>query len=169
MGECPVRLFTVDHVVAIRDRKAEVPEGSNNRLKALRALYKWAVPKHAKANSAKEMALFPSSQIGFPTWTAEDIAKFGARHPIGTKAHLAFALLFYLGQRRSDITGLGRQQARNGELRFTQSKGRNRKPVQIVLPILPELREVIDRSPCGELTYLITEFSKPFTHAGFGK
>ncbi len=168
MGECPVRLFTVDHVVAIRDRKAEVPEGANNRLKALRALFKWAVPKHAKANPAKDVPLFPPSQTGFPTWTVQDIEKFGARHPVGTKAHLAFALLFYLGQRRSDITALGRQHVRDGEIRFTQFKGRNRKPVAMVLPILPELQSVIERSPCGEMTYLVTEFGKPFSHAGFG-
>ena len=35
------------------------------------------------------------------------IARFEATHVIGTKARLAFALLLYTGQRRSDVVGIG--------------------------------------------------------------
>ena len=31
-----------------------------------------------------------------------------------------------------------------------------------------ELRDIIDRSPCGDLTFLVTQFGKPFSVAGFG-
>jgi integrase len=34
--------------------------------------------------------------------------------------------------------------------------------------VLPQLQEVIDATPGGNLTYLVTEFDKPFTRAGFG-
>ncbi len=44
------------------------------------------------------------------------------------KARLALALLLFTGQRRSDITRLGRQHVRNGRLTFTQHKGRKRNP-----------------------------------------
>jgi integrase len=37
-----------------------------------------------------------------------------------------------------------------------------------VLPILPELREVINACPSGQLVYLVTAFNKPFTANGFG-
>ena len=50
------------------------------------------------------------------------------RHPIGTKARLALALLCFTGQRRSDIIRFGKQHVRNGLLTFTQHKGRNKKP-----------------------------------------
>jgi integrase len=36
------------------------------------------------------------------------------------------------------------------------------------LPILPELRAVIDATTCGLFTYLVTAFGKPFTSNGFG-
>jgi integrase len=53
-------------------------------------------------------------------------------------------------------------------LAFTQFKGRNRKPHKLVLPILPVLQEIIDASPVGELTFLVNEFGRAFTDAGFG-
>ncbi len=37
-----------------------------------------------------------------------------------------------------------------------------------VLPILPELRAIIDATSSGQLIYLVTEFGKAFTAAGFG-
>jgi integrase len=33
---------------------------------------------------------------------------------------------------------------------------------------LPELAAVIDAGPTGDLTFLVTEYGKPFTAAGFG-
>ena len=98
----------------------------------------------------------------------EDVRQFEARHPIGTKARLALALLLFTGQRRSDITRLGRQHVRNGKITFTQFKGRNRKPKRLVLPVLPVLQRVIDASPCGDLAFLMNDLGRPFTDAGFG-
>jgi integrase len=40
--------------------------------------------------------------------------------------------------------------------------------VKLELPILPILQKIIDASPCGDLTFLVTEFSKPFSAKGFG-
>ena len=39
----------------------------------------------------------------FHTWTEEEIAQFEMRWPIGTTERLAFSLLLYTGQRRSDV------------------------------------------------------------------
>jgi integrase len=36
------------------------------------------------------------------------------------------------------------------------------------LPIIDELSRIIAASPCGDLTFLVTEFGKPFTSNGFG-
>src|SRR5205807_4852153 len=105
---------------------------------------------------------------GYHTWTIEEVHQFQGRHPVGTKARLALALLMFTGQRRSDIIRFGKQHAKAGKLTFTQFKGRNRKPKKLTLPILPALRLVIDASPCGELTFLINDLGRPFTDAGFG-
>ena len=84
------------------------------------------------------------------------------------QGRLALALLLWTGVRRSDLVGLGRQHARAGWLEFTQAKNRNRRPVRIEIPILPQLQEVLEASPTGDLTYLVTEAGRPFSVAGFG-
>jgi integrase/recombinase XerD len=35
--------------------------------------------------------------------------------------------------------------------------------------VLPQLRDVLDATASGHLTFLVTEFGKPFTAAGFGE
>ena len=52
----------------------------------------------------------------------------------------------------------------DAKLVFTATKNR----VRVEIPILPQLQDVLDASPTGDLTFLITEFGKPFTAAGFG-
>jgi integrase len=39
---------------------------------------------------------------------------------------------------------------------------------ELSIPIHPVLRTIIDATPSGHLTFLITEFGKPFAVAGFG-
>src|SRR5215510_14358922 len=46
---------------------------------------------------------------GIRAWSEADAARYEARHPIGTKARLAFDLLLYTGVRRSDVVRLGPQ------------------------------------------------------------
>ena len=36
------------------------------------------------------------------------------------------------------------------------------------IPIFDELRAVLDASPTGDMTSLVTEYGKPFTANGFG-
>lgn len=36
------------------------------------------------------------------------------------------------------------------------------------LPVIPALQKVIDASRTGDLTFLVTEYGRPFTAAGFG-
>ncbi|MEI9901164.1 MAG: hypothetical protein WDN31_14625 [Hyphomicrobium sp.] len=63
------------------------------------------------------------SSKGHHTWTSEELEQFEARHPIGTKARLAFGLLIYTGVRRSDVVRLGRQHVRDGWLKFYRLQG----------------------------------------------
>ena len=172
----PVSRMTADAVEVLRDRKLALPESANGRVKAIRAVFKWAVRKKGpdgkplvSHNPARDVPYLKSNNpSGWHTWTPDEVRQFEERHPIGTKARLALALLLFTGQRRSDITRLGRQHARNDKITFTQFKGRNRKPKRLVLPILPALQQVIDSSLCGELAFLVNDLGRPFTDAGFG-
>jgi integrase len=165
----PLSRMTTDAIEVLRDRKMAFPEGANNRVKAIRQVFKWAVKKKlAPNNPARDVEYFKSGSTGFHTWTREEVQQFEVRHPVGTKARLALALLLFTGQRRADITRFGRQHVRNGKLTFTQHKGRKRNPKQLTLPVLPALQRIINASACGDLTFLVNDLNRPFTDAGFG-
>jgi integrase len=169
-GELPYRGMKQKNVRKIRDQwAAEGPEAANGRVKALRRLFAWAVDAgHAETNPARDVPKLKGNPDGFHTWTVEEVRQYEARHPIGTKARLALALLLFVGVRRSDVVKLGRQMARDGWLQWAETKGRGRVVKERAVPILPELQTVIDASPTGDLIYLVTAFGKPFTAAGFG-
>jgi integrase len=82
----------------------------------------------------------------------------------------ACALLLYTGTRRGDMVTLGRQHVRDGWLRFVPSKSRKQTKTVVLSekPWLPILDQIVKASPCGDLTFLVTEYGKPFTAAGFG-
>ena len=165
----PLSRMTTDAVEVLRDRKIHTPEAANSRLKAMRQVFKWGLKKKlAPSNPARDVEYFKSGSTGFHTWTPEEVQQFEGRHPVGSKARLALALLLFTGQRRSDIIRFGKQHAKGGKLTFTQHKGRNRKPKRLTLPILPALQRVIDGTACGDLTFLVNDWGRPFTDAGFG-
>ncbi|WP_243837494.1 tyrosine-type recombinase/integrase [Rhodovulum visakhapatnamense] len=139
-------------------------------VKAVGQLFKFAVRyEFCDRNPAAEVEyLHPKNADGFHSWSLEEIAAYEARHPVGTMARLALALALYTGQRRSDLVQLGKQHVRDGWLIFTQHKNRNRNPVRQEIPIIPDLQRIIDASPVGDLTFLVTTFGQPFTSNGFG-
>jgi integrase len=165
----PLPRLQTKHLEVLRDRKEHVPSAQINRVKTLKALFKWALAKKkVLTNPARNLAVEAAPAGGHHSWTPAEVRQFEERHPIGSKARLALALMLWTGVRRSDLVNLGRQHVREGWLRFTQQKNRNRRPVQIAVPILPELQTVIDASPTGALTFLVTASGAPYTVWGFG-
>ena len=169
MRECPLSVLSAAHVKMLRDRKAATPGAANNRRKYLSSMFGWAVEQGLlRFNPAREVRRVRYATSGFHSWTVDEVRQFEERHPIGTKARLALALLLYLGPRRGDVVRLGRQHERDGWLRFVPQKTRHKRMETSEKPILPILAHVIARSPIGDLTYLQTEYGKAFTAAGFG-
>jgi integrase len=160
------------HVARLRDEKAARPEAANARVKTLRQLFAWASSpeyRYAAKNPAREVAYFKSNNPdGFRAWSEGDVARYEARHPIGTKARLALDLLLYTGVRRSDVVRLGPQMERDGKLVFTETKGRSQLTKSHELPILAPLRRSIDTTPTGHLVYLVTAFGHPHSVKAFG-
>ena len=78
-----------------------------NRVKALRQLFAGATSPeygYAKKNPERDVGDLRSvNPDGIRAWTEADVVRYEARHPIGTKARLAFDLLLYTGVRRSDV------------------------------------------------------------------
>lgn len=168
-GECPLAVLSARQVIVLRDRKAGKPGAANNRLKYLSAMFRWAVQAgHLTANPARDVEPIKYASDGFHTWTPDEVAQYEAKHAVGTKARLALALLMFTGMRRQDVVLFGRQHVRDGVLTFTPRKTLKSTRKAITLPVLPELQEIIEASQCGDLAFLVTEYGRPFTAAGFG-
>lgn len=168
-GDCPLERMTSKIIRILRDRKADFPHAANGRIKAIRRVFKWATEnEHIDENPAAKVAYLQTPAGGHHTWTDAEIEQFEARWPVGTKPRLAFALLRYLGVRRSDVVRLGKPHVRDGWLSFTVKKGARHKPVTLQLPMPPALQEIIDASDTGDLTFLLTEYGRSFAVAGFG-
>lgn len=161
------------HIRAIREKLADTPAAANHRLKALRALFAWATEAElVQANPAKEVRLIRYHSDGHATWSPTWIAAYRERHALGTKARLALELLLYTTGRREDAVRLGPKhlcETPEGlRLRFVQAKNEHRKPVSIDIPVHPDLQAAITGTPSGDLPFLVTEYGKPYTPAGFG-
>ncbi len=159
------------HILKLRDDRAETPEAANSLVKALRAVFKHGIAAGlVTGNPAMNVAYLKADGDGFHTWTQEEVEQFEERHPIGSKARLALALLLHTGQRRSDIIVLGRQHVRDGDkLVFTQKKNAKRRPVRLVLPFDAELQAIIAATPGpAGLTFLLNDHGKPFSPDAFG-
>jgi integrase len=172
-ADCPLDLFTRKAVKILHNRIADTPDAANARLQAIRAVFRWALDNEVgglTVNPARDVKrLPPKRQGGWPTWSQEEVEKFHARHPRGTKARVAFDLLRFTGVRRSDVILLGRQHIKDGALSILAFKGRNRFPVQVDLPIVPELRATLDAGPVGDLLFLVSHYGKPFMANGFSR
>jgi integrase len=169
MAHCPIEYVTAAVVMMLMDRKAGKPGAANNRKKYLSAMFGWAVRQRImKSNPARDAERAAYATEGFHTWTVEEVKRFEERHPIGSKGRLALALLLFTGARRGDMVTFGRQHIKDGVLRYVPRKTRHRRLTYSEKPILPQLAEVIDASPTGDLTFLVTSAGKPFTAAGFG-
>src|SRR5262252_2808489 len=74
---------------------------------ALRAMFAWAVSAEGGGriigNPASKIEPLGQPSDGYHVWTDEEVAKYLAKWPIGTRQHLAFMLLRHTAVRRSDV------------------------------------------------------------------
>jgi integrase/recombinase XerD len=168
-GVLPVDMMEPKHVRRLREELSAQPAVTNQRLKAIKALFAWAVEaEEVTSNPARDVKLIRYKTDGHHMWSVDEVRQFKVRHPLGSKAYLAMALMLYTACRREDAVRLGPQHLKDGRIRFTQAKNEDRSPVEIDIPLYPDLEAAISATPIGETTFLITEFGKPFTANGFG-
>jgi integrase len=171
MRDCPLDFVTAVKIKRLRNLKRAqgLPAAANNRRKYLSALFGWAVEaEHIVSNPARDVRRVKYATAGYHTWTIGEVNQFIARHSIGTKAYLALCLLLFVGARRGDMVGFGRQHVRDGWLRFVPRKTRHLRDAVSQKPILAPLAAAIAAGPTGDLTFLVTEYGRPFTANGFG-
>jgi len=102
--------------------------------------------------------------FAFADWSEDDIAKFEAHWPSGTRQRLAMYLALYTGQRRSDIVRMGKQHMRGQRIEVRQQK----TGARLLLPIHPKLKAELAKAKGDHLTFIVTECGASFSVAGFG-
>lgn len=166
-GDLPAGKLTPPTILAWRDSLAGKPHAANGLIKAMRALYQFGVERgHVKTNPARNVRTIRGRKEGYHTWTADEIAQYQERWPLGTQARLALDLMLYTGVRRSDAIRLGRQHVKDGRLNFTPSKGDGDYATPLSIPIHPALAESIAATPTGDLSFLTTQAGRPWGALG---
>lgn len=163
-GDKRFALMGRENVQAILNQKK--PCAARNWLKTLRGLVEFAIAENFRADDPTRDVRLPKPKNtgGFHPWSEDEIARYKLRHPPGSRAARALAVLLYTGQARADVVRIGRQNVRDGVL----SLKRQKTGVPIDIPILPELQAELDLSGDDQLLFLTTEAGKAFTAAGFG-
>lgn len=164
-GGKDVRGVTAAAIEAKLAKMADTPSAANNLRKVLSRLHRHAIKLDwRKDNPVTATDAFVIEGDGHHTWTEDEIAKYEARWPIGTKERLAFALLLYTGLRLSDMLTVGRQHLRGGRLELHHTKNNSDTSLRIITP----LAEAIAAHQNDHLTYITTVHGKPYTPKGFG-
>jgi len=122
-GTKPLKGLSRAHIRAIIEAKAAKPEAANHLLKVLRVMLGYAVDQEMiAANPAVGVKKYRSRTEGFHLWSEQEIERFEARHPIGSRAHMALALMLYTAQRRGDVIRMGWQHVKGDTITVTQEK-----------------------------------------------
>lgn len=154
------------HFAAIFHGMARTPGAARNLRKRLRTVFDLAVQLGwRKDNPVAATKARRVKSKGFTPWSEADIAAFRSRWPQGSRPRLALELLLHTGQRRSDIVTMGRQYVQDGRISVAQIK----TDARLRIRLHPELKAEIDLLPATNLTFLLTEYGRPFTAPGFTK
>jgi integrase len=167
------------HVIAGRERRAATPASAQAFIDTLHGLFKWAVSvKLAASDPTLNVKVKTRSKRkgGYPPWTDEDMAKFEARWPRGTRERVIFDILAYTGMRVGDVAILGRQHLKQRTIvtdgepvrRTVISIDSEKTGMRIELPLLPQLKETLDAGPTGDLAFIVTRRGTPWTKGALG-
>lgn len=97
------------------------------------------------------------------SWTDAEIATFEAHWPSGSRERLAFALMLYTGQRRSDVHRMTWADVTGDAIRVVQQK----TGAKLAIPLHHVLRAELAQAAREHVTILNTMSGRPFTVDGF--
>lgn len=163
-GDKDARHVTTAAIDAKLASMAATPAAANNLRKALARLHRHAIKLGWRTDNPVHATDPFKAGPGWHCWTDGEIAQYEARWPLGTRERAAMALLLYTALRKADMIAVGRQHRQGDELHLHHAKNAS----DTIIPIMPGLSAALDALPGTNMTYLVTEFGRPFTANGFG-
>lgn len=159
IGSLPYRDFRRRHIVRIVEAKADKPGEANNVLKALQALFTYALKSDlldspvSPAAGIEKLKATGLRAGGSETWTAEQATMFRAHWKLGSPQRTLFEIMWNTGLRIGDALRLGPQHVRDGRVRITTHK----KRVAVDIAVSLDLAEALAAAPTPHLTFLATQ------------
>lgn len=151
------------HINAIISAMADKPGAAIVLLKRIRTLIHFAIDEEwITIDPTRRVKSYKSQELH--TWTDDEIARYEARWPIGTRERLAFDLLLYTGQRSCDACRMARPDAAD-KIRVAQQKTKEK----LVIAVHPRLRASLDAANSGHVAAIITQYGGPFSVKSFGR
>lgn len=150
-------------IIEIRDGMAATPGAADNMVKALRALFAWAIEAgRMRDNPAAGIARINRGTGAVP-WSVNDLEAFRKRHPQGTMAHLALTIFMFTACRVGDVVTLGRgNEVRRDGITYLSWQPGKRGSAPVTVPIMPPLADAIAAQKVVGPTYLLSALGKPF-------
>ncbi|WP_444460930.1 tyrosine-type recombinase/integrase [Rhodobacter capsulatus] len=162
-GDRPLSCISSEEIEA-----ALYAKGGNaavNELKALKPIFSYAHKlRIIPTDPTRGLQLDRPESDGFVTAGAEEIARFQELWPIGTVERLVFDLALFTGAARVDLVKLSRRNVSDGVLSFRRQKTQ----VLSQVPLTPELRAVIARTPDIAPAFILNTRGKPYTAESVG-
>jgi integrase len=153
----PARRIDRLDILGLREQLAETPGAANQVIRAVQALYAWAIDNgKAITNPAKEIKKFPATP--HPKWKDELVEEALNDAEIGD----AVALFLFTGQRIDDVVAMRWDHIRGDHMLVWVKK----KAKQLQVAILPELADRLAGMEKRATTILTNANGRPWTASG---
>lgn len=167
IGHRLVRQMTREHIQRMLAKRAATPGAANSLLQKLKVLVHFAIDiGWMKDDPTVRIKKYAKGE--FHTWTEDELVQYEQTWPIGTSERLAYALLLYTGQRRSDVVCMTWADVSDGAISVVPLKTKRTTRVKLWIPIHPSLQALFDACDRGGDTILRTSYGTAFTGNGFG-
>ena len=153
----PVKLIERKHVVALRDAMHETPGAASQAVRAVGALFAWAIENdRAKTNPAAGVKKFKSKpHAAWPQQLIEDAL-------VDPQVGMAVALFYFTGQRINEVVKMSWRDIKPDYMEVYAQKQKR----HIKVAILPELGEMLERQDKTAVTILTNANGQPWTQSG---
>jgi integrase len=144
-------------IQAIRDKLADTPGAANSAMRALGALFAWAVDNgKVEKNPAAKMKRFPAKP--HKEWP-DDLLEEALEDP---QVGMAVALFYFTGQRINEVVKMSWSDIEGDYMRVFVQKKKN----HLRVAILPELADRLSRIEKTAVTILTSSNGSPWSKVG---
>jgi integrase len=153
----PVKAIERADILQLRDSLSDTPGAASQAVRSMGALFAWAIDnERAKDNPAKGVKKFRATpHKEWPDALVEDALE-------DPQVGMPVALLYFTGQRINEVAKMSWTDVRGDHMRVLVQKTKR----QIDVAILPELAEMLQRTPKLATTILTNANGQPWTQSG---